>query len=97
MPSGAPAAPGSLMISAVYDANILVSARFCESLFAAATIVVDPPWIPGAVPRDPNDDKVVACTVAAGVRYILPATTTFFRSAVTVGSQSPRLRNSSIW
>jgi uncharacterized protein len=128
VPSGARGAPGSIVISAVYDTNILVSAflsrhhpdgvssellrfarqgavhlhlspeivaealatligstrarrryayttamasQFCESLFAAATIVVNPPPIPGAVPRDPDDDKIVACAVAAGVQYIV--------------------------
>jgi putative PIN family toxin of toxin-antitoxin system len=128
MPSGARAAPDSIMISAVYDSNILVSAflsrrnpegvlpellrfarqgavqlhlspeiiaetlatlirstrarrgyaytesmaaQFCESLFAAATIVVNPPPIPGAVPPDPNDDKIVACAAAAGVQFIV--------------------------
>ncbi len=48
-----------------------MASRFCESLFAAATIVVNPPATPGAVPRDPDDDKIVACAVAAGVRYIV--------------------------
>jgi len=30
-----------------------------------ATIVDDPSPTPGAVPRDPDDDKIVACAVAA--------------------------------
>jgi uncharacterized protein len=128
MPSGARAAPDRIMVSAVYDSNILVSAylsrrnpervspellrfarhgavqlhlspeiiaetlatlirstrarrryayteamaaQFCESLVAAATIVVNPPPIPGAVPRDPDDDKIVACAIAAGVQFIV--------------------------
>ena len=36
-----------------------------------ATIVDDPAPTPGAVPRDPDDDKIVACAVAAGVEYLV--------------------------
>lgn len=45
--------------------------QFCEGLLTAATIVVNPPPIPGAVPRDPDDDKIIACAVAAGAQYLV--------------------------
>jgi hypothetical protein len=32
-----------------------------------ATIVDDPSPTPGAVPRDPDDDKIVACAVSSAV------------------------------
>jgi predicted nucleic acid-binding protein len=34
-------------------------------------MVVKPPATPGAVPRDPDDDKIIACGVAAGVEYVV--------------------------
>jgi uncharacterized protein len=44
---------------------------FCEALLTAATIIVNPPPIPGAVPRDPDDDMIIACAVAAGADYLV--------------------------
>ena len=40
-------------------------------LMTLATIIDDPQLMPGAVPRDPDDDKIVACAVAAAVQYIV--------------------------
>jgi putative PIN family toxin of toxin-antitoxin system len=128
MPSGARAAPDRGMISAVFDANLLVSAflsrnnpggvsnellrfviagaielhlsieivdevvevllrseraqatyrysadqvgQYRADLMTLATIIDDPSPTPGAVPRDPDDDKIVACAVAAAVQYII--------------------------
>src|SRR5882762_9043005 len=128
MPSGARAATGSSMISAVFDTNLLVSAFYSRNnrggvsnellrfviagaidlylsiaivdeavevllrneraqatyryspedigqyrvdLLTLSTVIDDPPPTPGAVPRDPDDDKIVACAVAAGVQYIV--------------------------
>jgi len=51
-----------------YAYTTAMARQLCESLFAVAIIVVDPPSIPGAVPNDPDDDKVVACAVAAAVQ-----------------------------
>jgi putative PIN family toxin of toxin-antitoxin system len=48
-----------------YGYTPTMAAQFCDSLFAIATIVVDPPPISGAVPRDPDDDKIIACVIAA--------------------------------
>lgn len=45
--------------------------QYCSDLLDVATIIHDPPPTPGAVPRDPDDDKIVACAVAAGVPYIV--------------------------
>lgn len=36
-----------------------------------AKIIDEPTPIPGAVPRDPDDDKIVACAVAAGVDHLV--------------------------
>jgi uncharacterized protein len=44
---------------------------FCEALSAAAAIVVNPPPTPGAVPRDPDDDKIIAAAVAAEADYLV--------------------------
>ena len=48
-----------------------MAAQFCDSLSAAATVVVNPPPTPGAVPRDPNDDMIIACAVAAEAHYLV--------------------------
>src|SRR5207244_485109 len=39
--------------------------QYRADLLMLANIVDDPSPIPGAVPRDPDDDKIVACAVAA--------------------------------
>src|SRR3954453_14132296 len=52
-----------------YDARMAI--RFCEALSAVSTPVLDPPAMPGAVPRDPDDDKIIACAVAAGAEYLV--------------------------
>jgi putative PIN family toxin of toxin-antitoxin system len=45
--------------------------QYRADLMTLATIVDDPTPAPGAVPRDPDDDKIVACAVAASVQYIV--------------------------
>src|SRR5260370_33898973 len=45
--------------------------QYRAHLMTLAIIVDDPPPMPGAVPRDPADDKIVACAVAASVQYIV--------------------------
>lgn len=45
--------------------------QFCADLLDTAVIINDPPATPGAVPRDPDDDKIVACAVAAGAAYLV--------------------------
>ena len=54
-----------------YRYTPVMAARFCDDLLTVATIVVDPPPIPGAVPRDPDDDKIIACAVAASADHIV--------------------------
>ena len=54
-----------------YGYTPTMAARFCNSLFATATIVVDPPLLSGAVPRDPDDDKIIACAAAADAQYLV--------------------------
>jgi putative PIN family toxin of toxin-antitoxin system len=44
---------------------------YCAALFDLAAIIENPPSTPGAVPRDPDDDKIIACAVAAGVEYLV--------------------------
>jgi predicted nucleic acid-binding protein len=44
---------------------------FCSSLFDLASIIDDPLPTPGAVPRDPDDDKIIACALAAGAEYLV--------------------------
>lgn len=45
--------------------------EYRATLMMVATIVDDPPPTPGAVPRDPDDDKIVACAVAASAQHIV--------------------------
>ena len=54
-----------------YRYTASMALEFCESLTTAATILDEPPPTPGAVVRDPNDDKIIACAVAAEVGYIV--------------------------
>jgi putative PIN family toxin of toxin-antitoxin system len=45
--------------------------QYRADLMTLAAIVDDPPSIAGAVPRDPDDDKIVACAVGGGAAYIV--------------------------
>ncbi len=58
-------------LRARYGYTATMAVQFCDGLRTASTIVVDPPPIPGAAPRDPDDDKIIACAVAAGVEYLV--------------------------
>jgi len=44
--------------------------RFCHSVRHSFHLVKDPPPVSGVV-RDPNDDMVIACALAAGVSYVV--------------------------
>jgi uncharacterized protein len=44
--------------------------EFCQGLARFATMVSDVPEVRGVV-RDPNDDKIIACALAAGAGYIV--------------------------
>ena len=50
------------------DADVTL---YCEQLMRLAELLIAPPPIPGAVPQDADDDKIVACAVAGGVRFIV--------------------------
>jgi len=52
-----------------YDSGL--AAQYCEDLRAATTFVPEPPPTPGAVLRDPDDDKIIACALAAGAEYVV--------------------------
>jgi putative PIN family toxin of toxin-antitoxin system len=54
-----------------YGYTPTMALQFCEDLLTTGTVVVNPPPTPGAVPRDPDDDMIVACAVAASVQYIV--------------------------
>jgi hypothetical protein len=69
---------------------------FCAGLFDLAAVVDDPPPLPGAVPRDPDDDKIIACALAAAPKMSLAAIVTCFRSALTPESRSSRRRRSCV-
>lgn len=45
--------------------------QYRATLMMLASIVDDPSPMPGAVPRDPEDDKIVACAVAAAAEHIV--------------------------
>jgi uncharacterized protein len=45
--------------------------EFRANLIALATMIDNPPSTSGAVPRDPDDDKIVACAVAASAEHIV--------------------------
>ena|SRR5713101_1238125 len=48
------------------DDNVI---EYCQGLSRFATLVTDLPEV--KVVRDPNDDKIVACALAAGAEYIV--------------------------
>jgi uncharacterized protein len=54
-----------------YGYTASMALEFCDDLLATNTVVVSPPDVPGAVPRDRDDDKIVACAVAATVQYVV--------------------------
>src|SRR3984893_10717887 len=45
--------------------------HYCAELLSAPMIIIDPPPITGAVARDPDDDKIIACAIAAGAEYLV--------------------------
>ena len=45
--------------------------QYRADLLTLATIHDDPPAMPGAVPRDADDDKIVACAIAASAEFIV--------------------------
>ena len=54
-----------------YDYTLAMAVEFCDNLRTAVTMVVNTPATPSAVPRDTDDDKIIACAVAAGVEYVV--------------------------
>ena len=58
-------------LSSRYEYSPEQVGQYRADLLTLATIVDDPLPTPGAVPRDPDDDKIVACAVAAGVEYLV--------------------------
>ena len=54
-----------------YEYTPRIAIEFCDNLRTVATMLVNPPATPGAVARDPDDDKIIACAVAAGVDFVV--------------------------
>jgi putative PIN family toxin of toxin-antitoxin system len=54
-----------------YDYTPRMAVQYCAELLSAPMIIIDPPSITGAVARDPDDDKIIACAVAAGAEYLV--------------------------
>ena len=52
-----------------YDYSDTDIIAFCQDLVLVGTITDDAPIVP--VVRDPDDDKIVACAVAAGADYLV--------------------------
>jgi putative PIN family toxin of toxin-antitoxin system len=51
-----------------YDYTPRMAIQYCAELLSAPMIIIDPP---GAVARDPDDDKIIACAAAAGAEYLV--------------------------
>jgi len=45
--------------------------QYRADLLVLATVVDNPRAMPGAVPRDPDDDNIIACAVAADAGYLV--------------------------
>ena len=45
--------------------------QYRSDLLTLAAIIDDPTPMPGSVPRDPDDDKIIACAAAAGAEYLV--------------------------
>jgi len=54
-------------LRARYDYSLEQVGQYRADLLTLAIVVDDPAPLPGAVPRDPDDDKIIACAAAAGV------------------------------
>ena len=54
-----------------YDYTPHMAIQYCAELLAVPMIIIDPPQITGAVARDPDDDKIIACAIAAGAEYLV--------------------------
>lgn len=54
-----------------YSYTPALAAQYCADLFTIASIITDPAPLPGAVERDPDDDKIVACAIAAHAEYVV--------------------------
>ena len=52
-----------------YDYSDTDIIAFCQDLVLVGTVIDDAPIVP--VVRDPDDDKIVACAVAAGADYLV--------------------------
>jgi hypothetical protein len=69
-----------------------MAAQYCDDLLTVISFIPEPPPLPGAVPRDPDDDKIIACALATGISSAAIATCS--RSAPTPASPSSRLSRS---
>jgi putative PIN family toxin of toxin-antitoxin system len=65
-----------------YNYTSRMAIQYCAALLAAPMIIIDPPPITGAVARDPDDDKIIACAAAVGAEYLVSRD----RDLLTLGS-----------
>ena len=80
-PSAARCVARPVMISAVFDPNVFVSAfltRHCAT--------------PRAVPADPDDDKIVACAVAADAAYSIVRDLHLLSLGILCSYENPNFR-----
>ena len=61
----------SAKLQARYQYTPQMATQYCVDLLAVATIFEDPPALPSAASRDPEDDKIIACAVAARADYLV--------------------------
>src|ERR1700730_1987893 len=54
-----------------YAYTTRMAIQYCAKILSAPMIISDPPPITGAVARDPDDDKIIACAIAAGAEYLV--------------------------
>ena len=45
--------------------------RYCADLETLGTVIANPAPLPDPVSRDPDDDKIIACAVAATAEYLV--------------------------
>jgi len=61
----------SRRLRARYDYSLQQVGQYHADLLTLATVLDGPAPVSGAVPRDPDDDKIIACAVAAGADYLV--------------------------
>jgi len=58
-------------LQARYNYTRDLAVLYCADLFAVATLIANPPPLLSPVCRDPDDDVIIACAVAAQAPYLV--------------------------